>query len=280
MICVTLISVRLVSFERAAAFLAWIRTWHSHRWKIGNSMNLSRPCRRLNARYAGTVRGLIKSITNLFIGGGIVAVACGGVHAQEDYSRINSHLGLIASVPLHPTANYVHTGWGLHGGVGYNLSRHHAAIGEFMWNKLNATDGAIRPLRALSSGVDGHSNLYVLTGNYRYESRGKVVGTYFIGGGGLYYRITNLSQRVTSGAATPCAPSWRWWGFNCSSGIVEPNQSVGSASSTALGGNAGLGFTLRVGEEPYRLYLESRYHYAPNRNVSTQLVTVSFGIRY
>ena len=86
-------------------------------------------------------------------------------------------------MPLNPTARYVHTGWGLLGGVGYNFSKHHSAIGEFMWNQLHATDGGLQPLRVASqSRVDGHSNLYVVTGNYRYELRGKVFGSYFIGG--------------------------------------------------------------------------------------------------
>jgi hypothetical protein len=212
----------------------------------------------------------------------LLALACCTLHAQQDYEKVNAHFGAVVSVPLNPTATYVHTGWGLLGGAGYNFSRHHSVIGELMWNRLHATDGALQPLREISQSgnIDGHSNLYVLTGNYRYELRGKVFGTYFIGGGGVYYRITNLSTRFTAGTSTPCVPAWVWWGFSCISGIVMPNQTVGSASSTALGGNAGIGFTTRVAEEPYRLYVESRYHYAPNKNISTQLITVTVGIRY
>jgi hypothetical protein len=219
---------------------------------------------------------------SVLIGMSLVAVACGTLHAQGDYERLNSHLGVAISVPLNPTARYVHTGWGLLGGAGYNFSRHHSAIGEFMWNRLYAADGALQPLRtATQSDIDGQSNLYVLTGNYRFESRGKVLGIYLIGGGGLYYRITNLSKRVTLGAGTTCTPAWVWWGFNCVSGTVTTtNQTIGSASSTAFGANGGIGFTARVGEAPYRLYIESRYHYAPNKNISTQLVTVTVGIRY
>jgi hypothetical protein len=211
----------------------------------------------------------------------LVALTCGTLHAQDDYEKINSHLGVAISMPLNPTARYVHTGWGLLGGAGYNFSRHHSVIGEFMWNQLYATDGGLQPLRRASqSHVDGQSNLYVVTGNYRYEARGKVFGAYFIGGGGMYYRITNLSQRVNSSNNTSCAPGWVWWGFNCISGTVMANQTIGSASSTALGVNTGIGLTARVGEEPYRVYVESRYHYAPNKSISTQLVTVTVGIRY
>jgi hypothetical protein len=37
---------------------------------------------------------------------------------------------------------------------------------------------------------------------------------------------------------------------------------------------------VRVGEAPYRLYFESRYHYAPNANIKIRFLTVTVGIRY
>jgi hypothetical protein len=204
------------------------------------------------------------------------------VHGQDSSDKVNSNLGLAISSPLNPTAQYVHTGWGVVGGVGYNFTSHHSFVGEFMWTRLDATDGALQPLRlALQApNLSGQSNLYAITGNYRYELRGNTLGTYFIGGGGLYYRTTHLSERVLSASSTNCITAWSWWGFNCSSGSVSVNQTIAGGSSTALGVNGGVGFTARVGEAPYRLYLESRYHYAPNKPVNTQLVIFTFGIRY
>jgi hypothetical protein len=55
---------------------------------------------------------------------------------------------------------------------------------------------------------------------------------------------------------------------------------VASSGSTAFGANAGIGFTIRVGEAPYRVYVESRYHHAPTKNVNTQLIAITVGIRY
>ena len=212
----------------------------------------------------------------------LVIVTCSIVHSQESYDKINSHIGAIASFPLSPTSQYVHTGWGVAAGAGYNFSAHHSFIGEFMWNRLYATDRALQPLRQAtgSSDLDGNSNLYVVTGNYRYEWRGKVFGAYLIGGAGLYYRTTNPSNLIVTGNGIACSPEWMWWGFSCSSGLVTPNQSLASVGSNAFGGNGGAGFTVRVGEEPWRMYVESRYHYAPNKNVNTQLVTITVGIRY
>jgi len=211
----------------------------------------------------------------------LITITSGIVHAQESYEKINSHIGAIVSFPLSPTSQYVNTGWGVSAGAGYNFNAHHAFIGEFMWNRLYATDRALQPLRqAAGTDLDGKSNLYVVTGNYRYEWEGRVYGAYLIGGAGLYYRTTNPSKLIITGSGIPCEPAWMWWGFSCSSGTVTPGQSLASVGSNSFGGNGGAGFTMRVGEEPWRLYVESRYHYAPNKSVSTQLVTITVGIRY
>jgi hypothetical protein len=211
----------------------------------------------------------------------ILAIFCGALHGQESSDKVNSHFGTIASLPLHPMGTYTNIGWGLLGGVGYNFSDEHSAVGEFMWTRLSATGAALQPLeQASGQNFSGHSNLYVLTGNYRYERQGARFGAYVIGGGGLYYRTTNPSVVVHSGSNTPCTQAWLWWGFKCSSGMVLPNQQLGSTGSNVLGANIGVGFTTRVAEAPYRLYVETRYHYAPTRNISTQLLTIGFGIRY
>jgi hypothetical protein len=215
----------------------------------------------------------------------LLVIAYGNAYAQEegdDDPRANTNLGMTLAAPLNPTARLVNLGWGITTGAGYNFTRRHAFVGEFMWNHLYASDGALASFRAAlqNPSLSGSGNLFALTGNYRFELRGKTLGMYFIGGGGLYYRTAYLSQKVTSGTTTTCAPTWLWWGYTCTSGTVTSNQTIGSSSSSALGGNGGVGFTARLGEAPYRVYVESRYHYAPSKRVNTQLIGISVGIRY
>lgn len=143
--------------------------------------------------------------------------------------------------------------------------------------------GVLQPLQAVSTQADslsGNSNLYGLTGNYRYELRGRLLGAYLIGGGGWYFRKNWLSREVTAGPGTICTPAWLWWGFTCTSGTVTANQTLATSTTNAWGANVGVGFTVRVGEAPYRLYTEARYHYVPTGNVSTQFIAVSAGIRF
>jgi Outer membrane protein beta-barrel domain len=206
------------------------------------------------------------------------------VHAQDDDygDKINTNLGVIVTVPVGSTSSVVSTSPGIVAGVGYNFSRRHSFIGEFMWNGLFTSGGAINPIRAgvQDNTITGHSNLYAVTGNYRFQIQRRIVGVYFIGGGGWYYRTAGLSTTVTPGPNIPCATAWGWWGYKCASGTVIPGQTVRGFNSSALGGNAGIGFTVKVSEPSYRVYVESRYHYAPTKNVSTQVLDITIGIRY
>lgn len=213
---------------------------------------------------------------------GLMLLICSILHAQDDSDKINSNVGGVVSFPLSPTSHTVNTSWGLVGGAGYNISTHHSVIGEFFWSALYPSSAALEPLRVASNDntITGHSNLYTITGNYRYEWQGKRIGAYFIGGGGWYFRTIGLAKAVTSGQNIPCSQAWRWWGFSCTSGMVIPNQTRGSYDSSVVGGNVGVGFTVRFAEPNYRVYIEPRYHYAPTANVQTHLLEVTLGIRY
>jgi hypothetical protein len=199
-----------------------------------------------------------------------------------DNPRANVHIGAPIAIPLNPTARAVHLGFGINVGAGYNFSRRHGLVGEFLWNDLLPTNEALAKLRTTLNDPSLHANtdISALTGNYRFELRGRTLGAYFLGGAGLFYRNTNFTKEVVSGNSIQCTPEWLWWGFQCTSGIVTQSQTVGSFATTGPDYNGGIGFTFRVGEPPYRIYAESRYHYAPNSQINTQLVEITFGIRY
>jgi hypothetical protein len=200
-----------------------------------------------------------------------------------DHCKINSNLAAVVNIPLNPTAQVATVGWGLDGGLGYNFNKRHAIIAEFMWNRTYPAGDSFQVLRTAlqASNLNAYGDFYVLTGNYRFELRGELFGAYLIGGGGLYVRYTHLSRSVTIlGSATPCTQSWLWWGFNCTSGFVTASQTLASSTSSAFGGNAGAGFTFRVGDAPYRIYTEARYHYAPTARITTRFITVTSGLRF
>jgi hypothetical protein len=230
---------------------------------------------------------MMKSICMATLGTMLVFV-CGStlLGAQEydfdENSKLNTNIAFPVVVPVNPTARFTNFGVGFTAGAGYNMSPRNAFVGEFMWNRLFPSNSAITPLRLAlhSRSLKGYGNLLAFTGNYKFELRGKSLGTYFIGGGGFYYRTVTLSQEVVTGTAVACTPEWLFWGFVCSSGVVSSDQTLANTSSAAPGFNAGMGFTIKVGEPRYRLYFEARYHYAATTPANTQLIPITFGIRF
>jgi hypothetical protein len=83
----------------------------------------------------------------------------------EDDPSITTSLGLPLSVPLNPTHQYAGFGLGVSAGVGYNLDRRNAFIGEFLWNWLFASDAALQPFKIAlqSANVSGHANVFAFT---------------------------------------------------------------------------------------------------------------------
>jgi len=226
----------------------------------------------------------MKRASGIFLMGFLLAGA-GMLAAQEETEenpRLNTNLGLPISVPLNPMGRFAGPGAGLVYGAGYNFNRRNSVTGEFLYDWLNPGGGAFTPIRAAlqKNDISGHSDLYSLTANYRFELRGKSLGMYFIAGGGLYIRRSKLTKVVQNGTTTTCTSAWLYWGYTCTSGIVTVDQTLASASSSTMGANGGIGFTVRVGDAPYRMYVETRYHYAPTRNLNTQLVMATVGIRY
>lgn len=200
--------------------------------------------------------------------------------AQEeeanDDRKSNGQLGLPISIPLNPMGQFALAGTGITYGAGYNFTRRHALIGEFMWDWLHPNASGLPGI----TSADGHSNLYAVTANYRFELRGQSLGTYFLAGGGWYLRHSSITTSVVTGSSITCTPEWLWWGAACSSGVVTNENTLRSSSSSAFGVNGGIGFTIRVGDALWRVYVESRYHYAPTKFVNTQLVVTTVGIRY
>ena len=207
------------------------------------------------------------------------------LHAQDecvDECKLNTNLAMIISAPVSSSAQVVGLGWGIVGGVGYNFNQRHAIVNEFMWNRVYPSSGALQPLQTVlqSKDLKGNTDFYAITTAYRFELRGRTLGTYLIGGGGWYFRNTWLSREVPAGTGNVCTPVWRWFGYSCRSGVVNPNQPPVTSSLNSVGANAGIGVTARGGEGPYRFYAEARYHYAPTKNISTHFIAITLGIRY
>ena len=210
-----------------------------------------------------------------------VSVVCTQrLDAQE--SKITTNLGVGMTVPLNPTAQIVGSSINVVVGAGYNFNKYHSLVGQFMWAGLPVKTEALRPVFIVANARDisTSSNLFTATANYRFRLQGRTFGWYLIAGGGAYYRRVSVSREVDVGTGTVCGPSWSYLGFACVNGIVSQDQTLISAGSTAFGGNGGMGFTIRINDEGYKFYVESRYHYAPTKNINTQLIAITLGFAW
>ena len=209
---------------------------------------------------------------------GLLSAACiipiQAQHADEE-GKLNFITGGGLSVPLNPAAHYAGVGGSFLGGGGYNIDQHNSIVGQFMWNGLPPSVGAIAQLNGISAGV----NLYSITADYKYRSGiGKTFGYYVFAGGGWFYRHSGISKSTFIPTPTVCEPIWGWYGYTCSNGYVN---TVGvSTGTSSFGGNGGIGLTIRIKDTPWKFFVESRYIYAASRAINTQVAPVTFGFEY
>ena len=91
-----------------------------------------------------------------------------------------------------------------------------------------------------------------------------LVGAYFLGGGGIYHRIIQLTT-PSVGYTTVCDPYW----YVCYPTLVEVDRIIGDRSSNDFGMNFGAGMTF--GSDA-KFYIETRWHYVWGPKVTTTAI--------
>lgn len=193
------------------------------------------------------------------------------VYAQETHNTWNFNIGGGPGFPLGNLSNFADTGGHFVVGGGYNLTKNIGVNTEFMWHDLPINSTTRQFL-----GTPGASaRQYSVTFNPILRvPLGNKLGAYAIGGGGWYHRS---GETTTPGAGVVCDPYWSWW-YGCTVGTVD--FVTGSRSADAFGGNIGGGLTFRIGESGAKIYTEVRYHHAGYNKVSTDVLPLTFGLRW
>src|SRR5689334_9627119 len=80
----------------------------------------------------------------------------------NDNPRGTTSLGMHLNAPLSPFSQHVSWGMGLTASAGYNFTRRHALVGDFMWHWLYPTNQTLRPIQVAlhTNKVSGHGNLF------------------------------------------------------------------------------------------------------------------------
>ena len=201
------------------------------------------------------------------------------LQAQDsELQLLNFNVGGGLTVPLNPTGRYLGVNGNAGSGVGANFNKHNSIEGDFMWSGLS-------PALNLIPAIDrptGSVNLFSVTGNYRFHIDSLAespFGIYIIGGGGWYYRHTDINKNYVVPPLAVCQPIYNWWGFACDSGgFVQ--TTIASHGTSAGGVDVGAGFTIKLPSPGWKFFVESRYTYAWSNFIPTTLVPVTFGFRF
>src|SRR5262249_54460731 len=133
---------------------------------------------------------------------------------------------------------------------------------------------------ALVGAPDGSARLYSVTGNLiAHTTDAHKAGFYGIGGIGWYHPPWELTRPGIT-LRPVFLPPFLLWGVVCTNGLVESSATLASGSSNAFGWNVGGGVTYRIGGSHAKVYAEARYHRAYTNKIDTQVLPLTFGLRW
>ena len=192
----------------------------------------------------------------------------------QEFSRWNATIGGGVGFPQGTSSNFANNGANFVAGGGPNVRRYLGLDAEFMWHTLPIKQNIINAFQVPNASA----RVYAVTLNaiVPIPTHGKM-GFYAIGGGGWYHR----SGELTAPALVPgtiCDPFLIWWG-DCVDGLVPGQKVLASSSSDAFGGNIGGGITYEFGWG-LKVFGEVRYHHAPHNKADTDLLPLTFGLRW
>lgn len=195
--------------------------------------------------------------------------------AQDD-STWNLNIGGGIGFPLSSTQDFVNNGGHLVVGGGPNFGRFFGLSGEFMLHNLPIKHSVMDAFQV--PGASAREYTLTVNGIVRIPTARRA-GFYLIGGAGWYQRSEELSA-PTVAPGIVCPAFWVWWGA-CVNGLFPANAVLASSTtSNAFGENVGGGFTFRVGPGSTKFYTEIRYHHASHNHIDTDLLPLTFGLRW
>jgi hypothetical protein len=199
----------------------------------------------------------------------------------QSFDKFAAQVGAGFTLPLGPTHSRTSTGWGFNGAAGPRLGRNVSLLFDVSFNKLD--------VKTLGDVVDDEDNLdvfddvnepfdanmkmwgFAVNPSFEYVQKERWSG-FVQGGYGVYNRKLNL-KAATFQPAVVCDP---WWDI-CTTGFVTDDEVIGESSTWKGGFNIGTGFTF--GQDT-KFFFEARYHHVFTTNLDTQIIPITFGVRW
>jgi Outer membrane protein beta-barrel domain len=163
-------------------------------------------------------------------------------------------------------------GWNISFGAGYNLSSRVSLGAQVMYNGLSVSNGVLQEFRV----PDGNARIWAITAEPRlnFAPRRKFT-PYIVGGVGYYRRVVEFTQ-PTLVAVNVFDPFF----FTFNPVLIRANVVLGRVIRDGVGGSAGAGFQIPIGQSGFKFFAEARFHYAGDGGVPTRMAPFTVGLRY
>ncbi len=197
----------------------------------------------------------------------------GGPYGQQPYHSRFSHLAVEGgggfTAPLGNSTSELTYGWNFRGGLGWNFSKKIAVLGEYEFDRTGIPTTILNEVGEPGGNV--HMWSLTLDPVWNYKTSGRW-GGYVTGGGGFYRRLTSFTEPVEA-QGVYCSY------FYCYPYYYTTNAVVSHYSSNQGGLNIGTGFTFGAWEHA-KFYTEARYEWLDTPGRTTQIIPVTFGLRW
>ena len=217
------------------------------------------------------------------------------LHNSDGSTKIAFVGGAGLNVPVANTGKFYTPSYAITAGAGYNFNKMFGVLGEFHYDHMGLTGGAIASeyntlINSYGAtaddlaGFDANAHFIALTVNpvVTYANDRSKFGAYATAGGGYYRKTTNFTLPTLGTACN---------GYFCST--YEANENIDSATANGYGFNGGLGLTYKLSSfSSERLFVEARYHWmkigtdANNTDVfqynrrNSEYIPITAGIRF
>jgi hypothetical protein len=189
--------------------------------------------------------------------------------SHDRWSHIAVEGGGGFTAPLGNSSNDLTWGWNFRGGVGWKFSKRINLMAEYEFDR-NKIPAAILE-QVDEPGGNVHTWSLTLDPVWNYKTSGHW-GGYLTGGGGFYRQLTSFTEPVEA-QGVYCSY------FYCYPIYYTENVVVSHYSSNQGGLNIGTGFTFGNFEHA-KLFTEARYEWLDTPGHSTQIIPVTFGLRW
>ncbi len=214
------------------------------------------------------------------------------LHNSDGSTKIAFVGGAGLSVPVANTGKFYTPSYDVTVGGGYNFNKMFGVVGEFHYDHLGLTGGAINSeynnLIALGAtsddlqGFDANAHILAITANpvVSFSNDRSRFGAYVTAGVGFYHKTTNFTL---PSEGTVCD-------YFCYTYVS--NYNIDSASANGFGVNGGLGLSYKLSTfSSERLFVEGRYHWInisnanntdffPYNRRNTEYIPLTAGIRF